>query len=445
MTLPELQTAAQRIALPQTAAATGPMLLALTAALNVPRTVLAGDDQIEHAWNNLPRLLDRIPTEHRSETLVWMCVAVATGLFDSAINYAWNASVIELREKVRRFGLHVVPQVTNKPFDEQNLVELKDAELLDLCLKLNLISEEGFFLLDQCRDVRNNFSAAHPTMGSLDETEFLAFLNRCGRHALSNERNPRGVDIQALLVAIKGPKFSESQLGTWAERLSQTFDAQRELLVGTLHGVYCDPASGQEARNNAIWICERVAGQFTPSIESKLVDRHQDYQAKGDEPRHKASLAFFEYLKLLSLLNQSELHALITTACRNLLSVHDGYNNFYNEPPFSDRLASITAGVKIPDSAQNDYVTAVVTCATGNPWGTSGAAMVDYSKMISSFSPAEIRLMLHLPKTNQTVARRISSHARCKTQFASLVRLIESASVPTGARADYDTWMRVAV
>ena len=53
-----------------------------------------------------------------------MCVAVATGLFDSAINYAWNAAVIELRGKVRQFGLTVIPQVTGRPFNEAALVDL---------------------------------------------------------------------------------------------------------------------------------------------------------------------------------------------------------------------------------------------------------------------------------------------------------------------------------
>jgi len=83
------------------------MLTALTAALGVERSILATDDQIAHVWSNLPRLISRIPPEQRSETLVRMCVAVAAGLLDSAINYAWNAAVIELRDKVRRFGLTV--------------------------------------------------------------------------------------------------------------------------------------------------------------------------------------------------------------------------------------------------------------------------------------------------------------------------------------------------
>jgi hypothetical protein len=107
------------VTLPAVVDVTGPMLTALTAALGVERAIIASDEQIGHVWSNLPRLLSRIPAEHRSETLARMCVAVAAGLLDSAINYAWNAAIVELRAKVRRFGLTVVPQVINKPFDEE--------------------------------------------------------------------------------------------------------------------------------------------------------------------------------------------------------------------------------------------------------------------------------------------------------------------------------------
>lgn len=431
-----------QIALPAVTSVTGQMLTALTTSLGVERSILAADDQIEHAWANLPRLLSRIPPHHRSETLVRMCVAVATGLFDSAINYAWNAAVIELRGKVRRFGLTVIPQVVSKPFDEAALLDLKDADLLALCLKLNLISEEGYFLLDQCRDVRNNFSAAHPSMAALDEDEFLNFLSRVARHALANERNPRGVDIQSFIAAVKAARFTQAQIETWRARIADTFDAQRELLIGMLHGLYCDPSSGEEARVNALTICQAFSATMTPQTQSSLVDRHQDYRAKGDEVRHTASQQFFERLHFLSLLGDTEVHSLITSASKNLLSVHNSMNNFYNEPPFADRLAGLAEQNRIPESAQYEFVDAVVTCATGNRYGVSHAAMPAYAAMIRSFSPAEIRIMLDLPNGQTVVANRIRSYRDCRSRFKTLVELLDPRSISTSARSAYDKWTR---
>ena len=428
--------------LPVVIGVTGPMLSALMAALGVNRSIVAADEQIEHVWSNLPRLLSRIPPEHRTETLVRMCIAVSTGLFDSAVNYAWNAAIVELRKKVRRFGISVVPQVTGKSsFDESDLLELKDVELLRLCLSLNLMSEDGFFLLDQCRDIRNNFSAAHPSMGALDEDEFLAFLSRVARHALSNERNPRGVDIQAFLAALKKARFNDSQFETWRSRIENTFDAQREMLFGTLHGIYCDPSSGEELRLNSLKICEAFVQIISPKAKSDAVERHQNYLAKADESRHIASRQFFERLGMLSILGDSELHSVIVNACRSLMAVHDAYNNFHNEPPFAERLAGLAAQNRVPESAQHEFVDSVVTCATGNRYGASNAALLSYEKMIRSFSPAEVQIMLDLPNKGGTLSGRIKSYPACRRRFRGLVELLDSSSVPTKARAKYESWL----
>jgi hypothetical protein len=175
-----------------------PAITSLTTALGIPREVLAPDEEIAYAWRDLPRELRAIPPELRGELIARMCVAVSAGLFDGAINYIWNATVLHMRQRIRDFGLSVVAQILQKDFEERHLIELQDSELLELCLKLNLITEDGFFFLDQCRDTRNNFSAAHPTIGKINDREFTTFLNRCVRYALSDESSPRGVDIGLL-------------------------------------------------------------------------------------------------------------------------------------------------------------------------------------------------------------------------------------------------------
>jgi hypothetical protein len=430
------------VTLPDISALSSPMLDQLTAAMNVPRNVLASDDQIMHAWEQIPRLIRRIPPELRDERIVRMCVAVASGLFDAAINYVWNAAILELREKVRRFGINVVPQILDdKAFDENSLIELKDAELLDLCRKLNLIGDDDFFFLDQCRATRNSFSVAHPSDGSLDEDEFLAFLSRCQKHALSSAHNPRGVDTKALLVALKASRFKRDQLEEWVRRVHETFDAQRELIFVMLHGIYCDPASGQELRLNAFSICEAFAEEFSPKTKSALVDRHQEYTAKGDAGRKKASLQFFEQLGQLSSLNDAEVHSVVTAASRNLLSAHNDWHNFYNEPPFAERLARLARRNRIPESAQAVFVEAVVTSATGNSYGVSRAATPYYSEMVRSFSPGELKLMLGLPNGTNLIAGRIRAFRDCERRFRDLVALVDAKSVPTSLKALYTKWL----
>lgn len=333
-------------------------------------------------------------------------------------------------------------QILEEDFEEKHLLELQDSRLLELCLKLNLINEDGFFFLDQCRDVRNNFSAAHPTLGKINDREFVTFLNRCTKYALGEVTSPRGVDISAYITALKGARFSGGQLQVWVDRLAQTHDAQRELLIGMAHGIYCDPSTPEPARLNALDICNALKDSFSASLKSDLINKHSEYLAKGDEKRHSASQQFFEKLGLLGLLNESEQHAVFSRAIERLKAAHLGLNNFYNEPPFAERLYELSQQGEVPETAQELYVEVVVQCFIGNGYGVSWAAEPYYRKMIEAFSPREISHMVKLAGGGGTLQRKISGNASLKKRYKEALSLIDPASVPSGVKADYEAFLK---
>jgi len=430
-----------RVTLPQVTDVTASIVEQLTTALGVPREILASDDDINQAWRELPVVLNKIPPQLRDPLLARMCVAASVGLLDSAINYAWNAAMIELRNKVRNFGIHIVPQITNKDFDEKTLVDMQDSELLALCLSLNLITEEGYFMLDQCRDVRNNFSAAHPPMGTVDALEFLSFLNRCAKFALNNLQNPRGVHFDTFMKAVKGDRFDQPQLAEWVHRLRDTHDAQRELLITHLHGIYCDSQVGEVARLNALDLAYNFAKELSAKTKSELITRHSGYNAEGKRDRHIASQEFFTKLGLLGLLTDMERHTIISAACKRLVGVHQAWDNFHNEPPFAARLYELTGQVAVPDTAKEEFVDAVVTCSVGNAYGTSHGADSYYSEMIRRFSPKEVNTLFSL-LDKQTILRvRVHAYQRCRLKMKTVMALIDEKTVPITHKKAYKEWI----
>lgn len=430
-------------ALPALPTTVSPQLEALATALGIPRTVLASDEEIEYAWQNLPRELRDIPPALRGELIARMCVAVSTGLFDGAMNYVWNAAILQLRTKVRNFGLPIVAQIIRRDFEEKHLLELQDSRLLELCLKLNLVNEEGYFFLDQCRNVRNNFSAAHPAIGNVNDREFTTFLNRCVRYALGDVSSPKGVDIGAFISAVSGVRFNANQKEVWVQRLTEAHDAQRQMLVSMVHGIYCDPNTSEPSRLNSLDLCNELKNGFTAALRSELVNKHSEYAAAGDEPRHTASLQFFEKLGLLTLLNESEQHAVFYRAIGRLWNAHNGMNNFYNEPPFVERLVELVNQGAVPETIQEDFVHVVVSCNVGNGYGVSWAAAPCYQKIIQSFSPREIATMIRLADNKEsTLAYRIANNSSCKERFKDTLALIDQSSVPSGVRAAYDRFIK---
>lgn len=436
-------TVREEPALPALPATVLPALEQLTAALGIPRTALASTEEIEYAWRDLPRELREIPEALRGELIARMCVAVSTGLFDGAMNYIWNAAVLHLRDKIRTFGLPVVAQIKQNDFEEKHLLELQDSRLLELCLKLNIIDEDGFFFLDQCREVRNNFSAAHPTLGKINDREFTTFLNRCVRYALADSALPRGVDIGAFISAVKGPRFNAQQCSIWVQRLTETHDAQRQMLVTMAHGIYCDPNTPEQARLNSIDLCGGLLHAFNASIKSELINSHSEYVAKGYQDKHAASLQFFEKLGLLGLLNESEQHHIFTRAISRLWDVHNGTNNFYNEPAFAERLLELSSQGAVPETAQEQYVQTVGCCRVGNGYGVSNAAVSYYDQMIQNFSPREISTLIQSASTNTNpLGRRVSASGSYRVNFKTMLGLLDAASIPNVVSAAYAQFMR---
>ncbi|EJD6111242.1 TPA: hypothetical protein OT801_000042 [Morganella morganii] len=429
--------------LPALPATVLPAIEQLVSTLGVPRNVLASAEEIEYAWRDLPRELREIPENLRGELIARMCVAVSTGLFDGAMNYIWNAAILHLRDKIRIFGLPVVAQILQKDFEEKHLLEQQDSRLLELCLKLNIVDEDGFFFLDQCRDVRNNFSAAHPTLGKVNDREFTTFLNRCVRYALADSSSPKGVDIGAFISTIKGPRFNDQQCDIWVERLSSTHDAQRQILASMAHGIYCDPNTPEQARLNALDICRGLLPSFNASIRSELINNHTEYVAKGYQDKHAASLQFFEKLCLLNLLNESEQHHIFTRAIVRLWDVHNGMNNFYNEPAFAERLLELTSQGAVPETAQEQYVQTIGCCRVGNGYGVSNAAIKYYDQMIRNFSPREISVLIHSATQNTNpFGRRVQAGGSYRANFKTLLGLIDPASIPNVVRGAYAQFMR---
>lgn len=429
------------VQLPEVSPSAYGVLEELTSAMGVPRSVLAPVDEIHGAWRELSGLLTRIPHGKRNELMVRLCVAVSVGLFDAAINYMWNATVMELRLRVEYFGLEHAGAVTNREITEESLDTLHDYKLLDLAMELGILSDKGYHLLDQCRDLRNNFSAAHPAKGDLDQFELVNFVNRCVKYVFQEGGIVKGLDHRSLMKAIKSGRFIDEQLESWALKLKQAHEIQRSAAVSACHGIYCDQNSPQTARDNILDLLRSVPERLSGESIGKALGQHGMYVDAGDDEKIKASRQFFEKLGRLGLLDEVDKYSLISTACERLLSSHLGYNNFYAEPPYAERLWELSRQISRPTSIQSRYVEVIVLCAIGNSYGVSYGALGYYHNLVREFTPREVAIMLRLPERMGRVRCRLESSSGCRARFRKLAGLVSEEAVPTQSRVAYKRWL----
>lgn len=369
----------------------------LTNALSIPRGVLPSKEEIDHALYDLPRELNKIPLRLRDEFIARATVATAVGLFDGAIVYIWDSVIKELRSKVAAFGTAMIKQVLDSKKNDDFLKDMTDAELLELCYQLNIIDEQGYFFLSQCREIRNQASVAHPSTMTLDDRELIVFISRCCKYGLSTPTDIKGMDLKILISVLESSETSQSNLSTLAVHISNTFQLQQEFIIQMLYSKYIDPSLPGQQRDNALQLAILLKKQFTNKIQMNLVSQHNELRIKGDSASKSAanSRKFFESVGLLSSLESSEQVAIFKKGIDNLQQAHWGINNFYTEPAFADRLNDISKQISpIPEIVINEYIQTLMDCYLGNAYGVSNMAVDDYYAMLTNLTPKGIQALL---------------------------------------------------
>ncbi len=397
----------------------------VTAALGLPRNILPSGDEIKCAWENLPIELEDIPPFLLNELIAKMCVAVSTGLFDGAINYIWNASILHLREKVIDLGIKISAIIHIADFEEKNLHRLQDSAFLELCLKLNIIDQNAFFFLDKSRAMRNSHSAAHPVMGTINNKEFISFLKRCVKYALSGSGHIEGVNVLEFDISITSNIFTEEQCSFWIKKITETNDSHRRLLISHVHYIYCDPHRTNASHINAFSICKGLKNKFNSNIYMDLISQHYQYVENKNDFSSKASLQFFEELGLISLLDNLEGHNIFFKAVERLWRVHNGSDNFYNELPFAEHLLEILEHSPVPESVREHYVQTVVCCFIGDEYGHSMAAEPIYEKIIRNFGRDEVGLMMKLASKEGSILKNRLVDYSCRERFKEILLLVD--------------------
>lgn len=395
--------------------------------LGMPREILPPDDQIDMALKLLPREINLISPELRDKFIAKAVIASSVGLFDGAIVYVWNCVISELRNRVNSFGMEMIAHISGDSKPEGFLDKIQDVDLLKLCHQLNIINDEGIFYLQQCREIRNNASVAHPSDINIDDRELINFISRCCKYGLSGETSVTGINIKSLNEILVGEPDSDV-LAHFVNLLKTTFKSQQTLVYQILYSNYIDSTKSSTVRSNALKIAESAATIISENSEIivALIEKHSKYLLSNEPDKRVNSAHFFEKIGQLSSLSDAEKIESIRKAINNLRVAHFGMNNFYNEPPFAERLKEITDQINpIPESVIDQFVKVNLDCYVGNSYGVSWAAASYCEQMLKNLTPKGIESLIEY--LNSTSSLNFNQ----KTRIMELLNFHEHSGIPT--------------
>lgn len=404
----------------------------VVASLGIPRELLPPDDDIRMALFNLPRELNLLPTRLRNKFVAKAVVASSVGLFDGAIIYVWNCVVTELRNRVNSFGMEMIARISNSKHPDGFLDKIQDVDLLDLCYQLNIITEEGHFYLQQCREIRNHASIAHPSNINIDDRELINFISRCCKYGLSEPEIVTGIDIKSLNTLLEG-ELDLEVFSNFVEMLRSTFKSQQVLIFKILYSNFVDSTQPSLTRSNALKIAEMSSDiiKNNQEIVVELLENHNKYLISRDKSDKRVnSVKFFEGIGQMNSLSDNEKISSFTKAINNLRVAHYGMNNYYNEPPFAERLYEVSRQINpIPEQVIDKFVSVNLDSFAGNAYGVSWDAARYCEKMLKNLTPKGIE---NLISRLSSITSSLSVNQ--KSRIKEILEFYETSQIPNSTQ-----------
>lgn len=356
--------------------------------------------------NNLPDVITLIDPAQRSTSIYLskFIAACGAGLFDAALNFIWDETVLNLRKKVVRFDIEYFYDSVitdegrrNKLKDEDDLVKLDEWELVRGCHLTGILSDIGYKHLDYIRDMRNWASAAHPNQNDLTGFQLISWLETCIKEVIGKEPEGSAIEVKRFLGNIRNnvlTSLDAQHINAGLEHLPS--DIAKSLLR-TLFGMYTAQSAAAQLKNNIRMVCAKAWVMAPEDSKYECGLKYATYAANGETIRKAAANEFLTTVGGLPYLPRDTLALEISEKVNNLYAAHVGFNNFHNEPSHARMLdAYISQAGTIPDPIRKAYVKTVVMAKIGNGHGISDMATSYYDKMLSKFGELEMKEFVSL-------------------------------------------------
>ncbi|MFF7771005.1 hypothetical protein [Streptomyces sp. Vc74B-19] len=354
----------------------------------------AGDRQI--LLTNTPHVLGELNADQLASSpyISKMIMAGAAGLFDSALSYLWDETITQLRDRVADFDVayffdlaEADPARRATLQTREDLAKINDAALLDAANKIQLISDVAHKQLTHINYMRNHASAAHPNVEKLTGLKLAEWLQTCIREVMQLKTRPVVAEIGRLLHNVRATRLADADLKNAATFFVELPQEQANNLANGLFGIYTPDSADPHVLDNVRRLWPELWPFVGEDARRELGVKLARFRANADNGRAERAK---ELLSLVdggaAYLPESDRLVEIQEALDDLKRAHEGYNNFYEEPPVARRLRDVVGRHgEVPALLTGPYVATLVSVFLTNSRGIAWNAEPYYIELIERF------------------------------------------------------------
>ncbi|MFF1927309.1 hypothetical protein [Streptomyces sp. NPDC058228] len=345
--------------------------------------------------------------------------AVSAGLFDAALNYLWDETVNQLRQRVSAYDLSYFYDLAVGPTSDlrkklstsEDLSKVEDQKLIQAANKMGLLSDVSLQQIDLVRYMRNHASAAHPNHVELRALQLLNFLETCIVEVMTMRVDGVVIEIKRLLENIKKDAVESSDVPVIAATFDKMPEGQANNLGNGLFGIYTRIGTDEQTKANVRLLMPKLWPYLSDDTHRQFGVRAARFRANQDKEQAGLARELLETVDAVSFLPDDIRVPEIDAAIEMLLSTHAGWDNFTNEYAPAVRLAELVGNPPaVPKEVMHKYVDSLVwvflTNGAGESWSANpiyeqllrGLTVEEASYALTSFCSHDIALRLNMER-----------------------------------------------
>ncbi len=310
--------------------------------------------------------------------------AFDNGLYDMAVEYIWSRTISTLKKNIMKFGEEFVAEMLDRP-DISSVDDISEYEVITLSSDLGFINQTAKIEFMQFSEIIQHYMSNEDPDEEFPLTKVSDIVRSCVKHVLGFER----VEYEISFVSFRNrlrteyivegheiytqlklaPYFYKRTVFKTMMNLAKTTkdSAEREIILNNMITIFVEIWSALSSEEK--WVIGRSYAQCLSDGDNKLLIALKSVLLK---------VKGFDYVPENLRSNT------YIIAAKDLLSAHQGMNNFYNEPSKAKYLAQM--GNSIPAPAFGNCMTAVLACKLGNSYGISWDAQTYLDEMLQTVS-----------------------------------------------------------
>ncbi len=354
--------------------------------------IFVGVPERLNVFKNLEGVIAQIDNKEKQQSLYLskFIAGVASGLFDAALNYLWDETILQIRKRVVQYDLEyfydnsVTGEKRKRLKDEGDLPKVDDYELIKGSKEIGLISELGFKHLEYINYMRNWASAAHPNQNEISGLQLISWLETCVKEVISLPISNITIKIKKLLASVKTSSISIEEAQDISVFFTNLTQEQVNNLVMGFFGIYIKSDTESKTLQNINRLLPLIWDRVDEDTKNSFGLKYGNFVANNYQDERKLSREFLQLVNAESYIPDDLRIPEIDTSLENLISSHRGFNNFYNEPTFALQLLRMVGDpANVPKALNKKYVYIIVEAFLTNGRGVAGYAEPVYLQLLS--------------------------------------------------------------